>query len=484
MAGTGKTTIAYSLCEQLHEGLRLAASFFCSRQLPSCRNVKHIIPTIAYQLARFSAPFRHALSSVLEQNPDADTLKVSAQFQKLIVEPLRLVQRATHTDLVVVIDALDECDSRDGAEEILKALLLYAPELPIKFFVTSRPESKILDRMQYEESRGVPVKLDLHNLEHSVVREDIKTYLKAKLNPMTLLSSTDLEKLVDQSGVLFIYAATVVRYIEVDNFSRSTKRLAQILAASSSSHTRGSIDVGSLYDDILKAALNDETLEPSEREEMRDVLNTVICAQEPMTVSVIAGLLDIEITSVKAALRPLSSVLHLSSETNGTVTTFHKSFPDYVLDGGRSKAFFCDAQAQNTLLAKQCFNLIGIRSLPFNICNLESPYVFDKDVPDIDEKVRTTISDEMFYACQYWGAHLMLPIPSLSLLDTFRDFLSLRFLLWMEVMNLKKCISTGVSILHWVQAGLQVSDVCMCIKLGFLHMNRILAARTTFMNLP
>ncbi|CAE6461520.1 unnamed protein product [Rhizoctonia solani] len=57
MAGTGKTTIAYSVCAELAAGHQLAASFFCSRLREECRNVNIIIPSIAYQLARFSRPF-------------------------------------------------------------------------------------------------------------------------------------------------------------------------------------------------------------------------------------------------------------------------------------------------------------------------------------------------------------------------------------------------------------------------------------------
>ncbi|CEL54019.1 hypothetical protein RSOLAG1IB_11551 [Rhizoctonia solani AG-1 IB] len=58
MAGTGKTTIAYTVCSQLERNSHLGASFFCSRTITECRQVKHIIPTIAYQLAKFSLPFR------------------------------------------------------------------------------------------------------------------------------------------------------------------------------------------------------------------------------------------------------------------------------------------------------------------------------------------------------------------------------------------------------------------------------------------
>lgn len=474
MAGTGKSAIAYSLCKQLESNLTLAASFFCSRQLEACRNVNLIIPTIAYRLARFSPPFRQALSRALEQTPDVHALKVSEQFRKLIIEPLKAKPHAKHADLVVVIDALDECDSKIGVEELLRVLILHTPEVPIKFIVTSRPETGLQHQMRVGQSEGVPEQLVLHNIESSVVREDIKTYLKAKLdfpklaldlaNPdleKLTLTDADLEKLVDQSGVLFIYAATVVRYIEYEEFSWSTDRLAQVLAASISLQRDSTEDLDILYGDILKAVLEAKGRRASERQRMRDVLHTVICAQEPMTFDVLAGLLQLNAISVQAALRPLSSVLNLPSDVNGAVTTLHKSFPDYMLDKHRSKVFSCDARVQNGLLAQRCFELMRTPAPPFNICSLESSYVFDKDVPDIDQKIKTAISDEMFYACRYWGAHLMHEEPSLSLMDCLHDFFSVRLLLWMEVMNLKECMPAGVKVLHWMQSWLQVGDDTM-----------------------
>ncbi|KAF8601285.1 hypothetical protein BDV93DRAFT_510201 [Ceratobasidium sp. AG-I] len=173
----------------------------------------------------------------------------------------------------VVVDALDECDSKDGVDQILATLLSHAPGLRIKFFVTSRPEPRIVDQMQPGLNRGVPTKLDLHNLEHSVVREDIRTYLKVKLeSPRLALPDANLEMLVDRSCVLFIYAATVVRYVGVDNFSRSTKRLAQVLAMSTSSHTHSSAEGDTLYEDIMKAALKDLALDESEQQEIEQTI--------------------------------------------------------------------------------------------------------------------------------------------------------------------------------------------------------------------
>jgi hypothetical protein len=136
MAGTGKTTIAYSLCALRQSTRQLAASFFCSRQLPACRSVNLILPTISYQLALFSRPFRYALSRVLEEDPEVHTRHLSDQFQGLLLKPLQEVKDAIPTDLVVAIDALDECDDFDGVNQVLNILLLHVSSLPIKFFLS------------------------------------------------------------------------------------------------------------------------------------------------------------------------------------------------------------------------------------------------------------------------------------------------------------------------------------------------------------
>src|SRR3954452_15104986 len=44
LAGTGKTTISISFCQSLAAKDILGASFFCSQQLPSCRDSRLIIP--------------------------------------------------------------------------------------------------------------------------------------------------------------------------------------------------------------------------------------------------------------------------------------------------------------------------------------------------------------------------------------------------------------------------------------------------------
>ncbi|QRV90210.1 Vegetative incompatibility protein HET-E-1 [Ceratobasidium sp. AG-Ba] len=447
MAGTGKTTIAYSLCLGLEKENRLAASFFCSRQLPECRDVNQIIPSIAYQLSRLSLPFRRVISSILETNPDIYNQPISDQFKQLLLGPMSEVKAVLPNDLVVVIDALDECSHEASVAQILEVLLANALELPVKFFVTSRPEATISNRMSREAPRGIRREMRLHELAHSVVQGDIRTYIKCKLESHLTLSNTDLDALVNRSGVLFIYAATVIRYVSNKDFARGQTRLQEVLnihAVSSDGSTR---DIDALYTAILDIAYDDHDLTRLDRVEMLFILHTVICAGEPLSKRVMKSLLNLKNEErVQAALLPLLSVLQIS-ETSGVVTTLHESFRDYLLEKERSGRFYCDAAQHNETLAKYCLHHIN-QLTPFNVCSLESSYLFDRDVDGLENKIRETISEEVFYGCCYWSIHTIAAKVSESLAGLIFRFLSERLLLWMEIMNLKNVFARGAQILY------------------------------------
>ncbi|KAG8707426.1 hypothetical protein FRC09_001830 [Ceratobasidium sp. 395] len=451
MAGTGKTTIAYSLCKELEKRRTLAASFFCSRQLPECRNVKHIAPSVSYQLCRFSAPFRYALSSVLAANPDVYNRPIKEQFKQLIVDPLNQVKHTLPTDLIVVIDALDECEAHTGVAEILNTLLSLALSLPIRFFVASRPDLHILNRMRSEEGRQMNKEMRLHELDEPTVQNDIRTYLTSELKPHLELTEAALDTLVTRSGVLFIYAATVVRYIGSNDFTMKDYRLGEILGASGASPDESHREVDALYTAILRAALDNPALTSSDRTRMLLILHTVACACEPLSTDAMAGLLRLDSKGlVYAALLPLFSVLQVS-DTTRVITTLHESFPNYLMDKKRSNTFCCDEKAHNARLAQLCFDQINIPSPPFNICQIESSYLFNKDVPNLDMRINKVISTELLYACRYWGKHLRLAKDEQKLANMLLQFLSERLLLWMEVMSLKAVFSQGLAMMYEVE---------------------------------
>lgn len=441
MAGTGKTTIANTLCVMLDRSHELGASFFCTRLLPECRDAKRILPSIAYQLARFSRPFRFALSRTLEADPDLHTLALPTQLQGLIIGPLRDVSHTLPNDVVIVIDALDECEDSTSVAQILELLANHASDLPLKIFVSSRPEPQIRDHIG-----NMKPQLILHELDDKVVKDDIETYLRNELAVISL-SESQLATLVESAGVLFIYAATVARYIrsETSHVARE-KRLESVLSASAPASSIRNKNIDVLYSTILDSAFNNPDLEDEDRERMKLVLDTVICAQEPLTVDALSGLLQLGPAEwVNVALRPLWSVLHIS---NNFVTTLHASFPDYMLESKRSDKHACDRMTHHGRLAELCFQRIERNERQFNICGLESSYLCDDQVPNLGERVKESIPLELGYACQYWALHLELGRKSEKRVQQLENFLYKRLLLWMEILNLTERISIGIGLLQ------------------------------------
>ncbi|KAG8717460.1 hypothetical protein FRC09_014244 [Ceratobasidium sp. 395] len=372
------------------------------------------------------------MSDALERDPDLYNQPVDRQFMSLIAAPLRKVRSQLRRDIIVVIDALDECTDADSVGQILSALIAEASDLPVKVLLTSRPEPAILSRMENKQSEKVRSELRLHELERSIVQSDIKAYLSIELAALNLEPHV-LAKLVERSGVLFVYASTVVRYVMHNDLAKSIQRL-NIITSTSDLPSRGYRRIDELYNTILDGALNDSDLEPSERDEMTNVIRAVVCAQEPLTVRAIASLLEFaRVESVWTALRPLLSVLQ-ASRTTGLVTTLHGSFPDYLLDSRRSGDFHCDPRTIERLV-------------PFNICDLESSCIPDSEVSGLNDRVSSAISGDVSYACRYWEAHLEGTDSSNELLDRLFRFLSTRVFLWMEIMNLKHSIDTCVIML-------------------------------------
>ncbi|CAE6429078.1 unnamed protein product [Rhizoctonia solani] len=454
MAGTGKTTIACSLAQSLELRGQLGGSFFCSRASPECRDASRIMPTIAYQLARYSTAFRAALFKVLEDDPDVASRNITSQFDRLLRDPLIESKGKLFGNTVVLIDALDECDSPSAVRLVLEVLLMFTPDLPIKFFVTSRPDPRIYDRMaQNAHSQGI---MHLHEIEHSIVRADIERYLKAELSHMAP-NEAQILQLSNLAGNLFIYAATAVRYIQPDDIVvDSEDRLVNILSAQVK-FSRKLTDIDNLYSAILTAALKNEKLELDEARRIQLVLWTTVCSQEPVDIDTLTALVGMgEKKHILTALKPLRSVLHMS-ETTGLVSTLHASFSDYIFSKERANGFFCDTEAHHHVLAAKCFHIMNA-GLRFNICNLASSFVLDSAILDLDQRVAMKISAPLFYACQYWGKHFVLAFASGKLSAEVNKFLLHHLLFWMEALNLKKCLRIGLSVLSGAQKRIMICN--------------------------
>ncbi|KAG8794181.1 hypothetical protein FRC12_000280 [Ceratobasidium sp. 428] len=450
-AGAGKTTIMYSLCEYLESCGRLSASFFCSQKHPSCRDASRIVPSISYQLARQSRPYQCALSRVLGQDPEVVKRSIDEQLERLILVPLQTVAHTFNADPVILIDGLDQCDDVEAAKCALDTILRLASDLPVRFLVASRPSPSIRGHIRVSQAkRRLPLEIRLHEQDRTVVQGDIRTYMAVKLKHLAL-TIDNLKQLLRRMGVLFFYAAIVIDYVSGSGGAPSgTERLNDLLDTSSSND--GIQNKEKAYAYMLEKLFGAAKSATAESGEMKLVIGALVSAQERLSVNVIAGLLRLDLVHmVGDLLRWLLPVLRVSP-TNSEALYFDETFIVYLLNSHRISELLLNEGTRNQQLTRACFEAISLVDPPFNICNLESSYLEDQEVINLGERVEDAIPPEILYACRRWAGHMTLVRQSETVVGDFKVFLSTRLLLWMEILNLKRCMGEGVEILSSAQA--------------------------------
>ncbi|KAF8746909.1 WD40 repeat-like protein, partial [Rhizoctonia solani] len=446
MPGIGKTAIAYTFCERMKRRRCLGASFFCDRNSEKCRDATRIIPTIAYQLALYSASFRSALFDVLGSNPEAASKTLTKQFDLLLNKPLQQAKGTMPKQVVIVIDALDECDNLDSIEGLLDLLLPESsgPGIPLKFLVTARPGGDIFVRMSLGVENQKAVAIHLHDISKAQVQADIKLHVKHQLRFVKSIEDSEIDQFVQRCGVLFLTAVSLLQFAagETGYSKESFMSLIQNTPILTTLHT----PIAKMYMDVLKSVLDDEGLEEDEVEDIRLVLNTVLLAQESVNVETIGMLAGIdEPRRVEHALLSLRSALNYS-ETSGLVSPLDSTFPEVMFDKSKSGSYHCDVTEQGHLLAQGCLAKMK-EELRFNMCELDSSFIPDKEVKDIDSIIKAKISPSLGYACRHWADHLESTPNVANMLPLLGEFLFEQLLYWMEALNLLQELTSGVASL-------------------------------------
>ena len=440
-AGTGKSTIAYTVAKHLDEHQKLGASFFCSRAAAECRNPKLIFPTIAYQLGQFYAPFQEQISAVLKADPKVAYLDIPYQLEKLVVKPL-LAVKAGMPFCVVVIDALDECQDGGATSTILSSLAQYITALsPVKFLITSRPEVSIVHAFELAGLSQNTQRYILHHVEEKVVETDLLLYLHSSLQKTKKLyslddawpSAKDLKALAELSSGLFIFAATATKFIEDRGFHNPQRQLAQLLNTMTTTDLAPYRQIDQLYLQILEDAFPRISLESAGK--LKVLLGSLILLCNPLSSSNLKQLLGLT-SPVEFTLHHLQSVIILPNDANGVIHVIHPSFHDFLTDPRRCPdvKFLITPGLQHSFLAEAC--LRALMHLKRDICNIRQPWKLHQQVHNLADLVYQHIPPFLQYACNHWSQHLSQSWLSDKLLDLLLEFCNNCLLFWVEVCSL------------------------------------------------
>ena len=453
-AGSGKTTIAYTIAKRFEDvdanlHTVLGANFLCSRQFQETQVQTRILPTIAYQLARKCKSYANALH--VADKFDAVNHEVATQMKDFLVGPWQQSEATRPPELppyLIVIDALDEIKD-NGGSKFLRDLLtaINKDDLRgLKFLVTSRPDPKIVTLCESFASEAV---CRLQNVPIAEAKSDIETYLKNKLPKLTG-SPELLVKLGLRAGGLFIYAATVVRYLTPDDSISTAEQTKMLNDLLSESYEQVSASDATFLIDILYRQIMRDTFSTFKGEFLTRrlrILYTFLCTAERTSTSTVAALVaDNDNEAAKAILDKLHAVLYTQ---DNQVFWYHASFPDFIFDPARSDfrigeekfEFWCNEPAHHSLLCESCFRIMRSEKfgLRFNMGDIPSSFLFDRDNSDmLSEKVEQNITPVLRYSSRHWTHHLPSVVADTFLCDCISDFLQIRVLFWIEAMNLLK----------------------------------------------
>ncbi|KAF9500658.1 hypothetical protein BDN71DRAFT_1033728 [Pleurotus eryngii] len=445
-AGTGKSTVAQSIAEICAEDNVLAGHFFFSRDKQNRVSTDGFFSTLARQMCSFE-PLACLVPHVVDAMGKCTSpsgMRNLELFSCLFVQPFIQLKRDVpnlHFPMVVVIDALDECQDATDAAEVLQLLLdldnrIGNPSPPIlKIFITSRPEPHI--GKVFGSNKEFPPKFTDYPLCTDF--DSVKLYLTqgfaaihADPDRSELFYDEQIwpkpdvfEELLSKAAGLFIYASTILKFV-ADEDQDPTQQLELVMASDSPRSVMYS-ELDTLYTQII--------YQVRDWERVYTILGTIILAIQPLSTKQLELLLGLDKGHARLSLRRLHSVLVVTANNQEPIRLAHPSFHDFLTTKERSGERYLDPSVQHGKIATACFKVIRDGCL--------AAWHTSKDASSAQKGL-------LIYACRFWPGHLSGADSSdMTLVQAVEEFLHLSVRMWfdavLEITALQNDLRSNIS---------------------------------------
>jgi hypothetical protein len=286
---------------------------------------------------------------------------LATQLDLLFLSPFKTVlnrgvleERCTQGPFLFIVDGLDECEDKQGAEEFIDHMLTFFeehPSIPLRLFVASRVEQHIRERLEVDE-------VQLGNLDSHSPRWDIEKYLQASFQAAAKRNrlirayvkacgewpaKSDMRQLIDHVGGSFVLASSIFKFIvqpaTADDPLTPMDRLPQTLRMNG---------LDGLYAQILARSQN--------LPYFHNIISTIALLKEPQSIADIAKFLGIQTFQVLHVLLNLQAIIHVpGTDDEGVVTLCHTSLRDFLTTELRSGSFFV-SHSFHLHLSYYCFH--------------------------------------------------------------------------------------------------------------------------------
>lgn len=415
-AGSGKSAIAQTIAELCAAAKTLSGSFFFVRGAGSRSSVTRFITTLAYHLALSVPATKLAIETALQTDPSIPHQSLEDQFRKLIINPILALNERKFLPMVIVVDALDECDDRHSIAEFIELLShVFEPHPPLfKFFFTSRAEDHIQQKFSAPSMSAITHFIALQDFD---AHADIHTFLQSRFEtiyhekPRIMRdvqqpwpSFSDIERLVEKSSGLFIFASTLVDFV-TDGTGPPQRKLQMVLI------THSGLDP--LYAQVISAA---PLVDCFQR-----VIGTIMLLREQLSITQLSRLLQLESADILQALLGIQSILRIPEDDDKPVQLIHASLRDFLMEERRSGVCFIDPPTRHVFIATDCLKIL---------------------MRDLKHDIFATSAAQQ-YACVHWCYHLSMAVieademtflnsPGVCLLTCLKDFKSQSIESWIN----------------------------------------------------
>ena len=361
-AGYGKSAIAQAIAERYAAQGRLAASFFFLRGAGDRSAIARLIPTISYQLSIAVPAMKPLIQCVIETELRITSQSLEYQFQKLVIEPIvaanRFASLPTATNpvtMVIIIDALDECNDKDQMAafiEILIRAFTTNPGLPLQVLITSRVEEHISQKLESHAARATVHHLSLQDFN---ARDDILIFFRSSFKAIyeenlrvmqNILqpwpSEFNLDLLVKKSDGSFIFAVTLMDFI-CKGSGLPQDKLEKALMAEAG--------LDALYTQVLLDAPHDHHFDR--------VFGTVMLLSSPLPITSIAQLLQLRTEDIVQTMLGVQSILMIPGNDDQSIQLFHTSLRDFLVSLPRSKECFIKPSIRHLSIATDCMTILA-----------------------------------------------------------------------------------------------------------------------------
>lgn len=462
LPGTGKSTISRTVASHLKRRNSLGASFFFKRGQEDQGNAKKLFPTLANQLVISIPQLFPSIQKAIEDDPNISEKGLRLQFAKLLLQPLLDIKHSQTTTIVIVIDALDECERDDDIHIILQLLpqVQKSSSVQVRFFLTSRPEVSVT--VGFKEIINDYQCLTLQEISMPMIKHDISLFLMQKFSHLRKQHSLPsdwpgdeiIKILAERSGPLFSSADTLFRFISDANWNPK-ERLRAILADKATNMST----IGWSYMAVLNQIFTDQNGQKPQQliQGFKEIIGVVVLLVTPLSINALAQLLDKDTDYINYHLDLLHSVLAVPNNLDAPVRLLHVSFRDFLLDseGKSSGPFLIDEKEAHENITIQCLKVMT-QSLQKDIFKLSDHNIHRAEINM--HAVHHLLPQELHYSCHHWAQHLTQSKDPARLLHDAFLFLEKHFLHWVEVMSILGAVSKVVGVIYTLQKQIQVNS--------------------------